>query len=577
MRADSDPLKRSTSAARKELEVLAAVAGLLAWMAVGSAKVYAVHDDTPMSGGAAPVPSASRPELPRLLLDTSPPVQTGQTITVPAGGDLQRAINNAKSGDTIELAAGATFTGNFVLPKKTGTGWLWIRTSAYSMLPAPGQRLVPGDKGLARIVSPNTGPAFTFDVAASFYRFSGIEITTTWSTTTATNYGLVAMGTVPSSDSSATSLAQLPSDVTFDRCFIHGTPSGNVRRGIAANAARLAVVDSYLSDFHEVGADSQAIASWNGSGPFKIVNNYLEGAGENVMFGGSDPAITNLMPSDIEFRRNHVAKPLTWKGDDPSYAGIAWSVKNLFELKNARRVLVDGNVFERNWAQSQSGFGILITPRNQGGNCPWCGVQDVTFTHNKVRWTSAAINVLGSDTDHQSTRTARVLFENNLLLHIDGKWGGGSNGTAFQLLGGIEHLTIRSNTYDGGMQGQYGMAFVYVSGSPASQGAEITKNIANGAGGIDGDDKGWGAQSIDFYLPRVNLSKNVLYGPYPTPGGGVVSQYGGYQEGNSFPPNQTAVRFVDPANDNYKLLPDSPHQGLGADIDALNAATAGVE
>ena len=53
------------------------------------------------------------------------------------------------------------------------------------------------------------------------------------------------------------------------------------------NSARTAVVDSYLSDFHEVGADNQAVASWNGPGPFKIVNNYLEASSENILFGGA--------------------------------------------------------------------------------------------------------------------------------------------------------------------------------------------------------------------------------------------------------------------------------------------------
>ena len=51
-------------------------------------------------------------------------------------------------------------------------------------------------------------------------------------------------------------------------------------------------------------------------GPFKIVN-YLEGAGENFILGGADPRIQNLIPSDIEFRRNHVAKPLKWKLGHP--------------------------------------------------------------------------------------------------------------------------------------------------------------------------------------------------------------------------------------------------------------------
>jgi hypothetical protein len=34
-----------------------------------------------------------------------------------AGANLQAALDSAAPGDTIELPAGATFTGNFVLPQ----------------------------------------------------------------------------------------------------------------------------------------------------------------------------------------------------------------------------------------------------------------------------------------------------------------------------------------------------------------------------------------------------------------------------------------------------------------------------
>ena len=77
-----------------------------------------------------------------------------------------------------------------------------------------------------------------------------------------------------------------------------------------------------------------------------IINNYLEAAGgENVMFGGADQSIPDLIPSDIGIRGNYFFKPLTWKKDDPSYGGKHWTVKNLFETKNARRVVIDGNLF----------------------------------------------------------------------------------------------------------------------------------------------------------------------------------------------------------------------------------------
>ena len=73
------------------------------------------------------------------------------------------------------------------------------------------------------------------------------------------------------------------------------------------------MLNSFISDIKAVNADSQAIAGYNGAGPFTIENNYLEAAGENVMFGGADPAVTNLVPSDIVLRRNHLFKPLEWR------------------------------------------------------------------------------------------------------------------------------------------------------------------------------------------------------------------------------------------------------------------------
>src|SRR4029434_4606421 len=117
------------------------------------------------------------------------------------------------------------------------------------------------------------------------------------------------------------------------------------------------------------------------------------------------PSIDGLVPSDIEIRRNRMAKPLTWRIGDPQYARTAWTVKNLFELKNARRVLVDGNLFEYNWPHAQNGFAILFTVRNQDGKSPWSVVEDITFANNVVRHVGAGINVLGHDDIHESRQT----------------------------------------------------------------------------------------------------------------------------------------------------------------------------
>src|SRR5207245_1247796 len=233
---------------------------------------------------------------------------------------------------------------------------------------------------------------------AHHYRLLGIEIHPLEGTYV---FNLVQLG------STWGTAASLPHHLVFDRCYIHGDPVRGARRGIALNSADTAIIDSYLSDFKEAGADSQAIAGWDGPGPFKIVNNHLEGAGEDLIFGGADPSIPDLVPSDIEIRGNYLTKPLSWRKGDAAFEGTPWTVKNLLELKNARRVLIEGNLLEHCWPDGQDGFAVLFTVRDQNGRAPWSSVEDVTFRRNVVRHAGSGINILGRDDNHPSRQTRR--------------------------------------------------------------------------------------------------------------------------------------------------------------------------
>ncbi|PYQ50215.1 MAG: hypothetical protein DMF78_16320, partial [Acidobacteria bacterium] len=119
------------------------------------------------------------PELPRVFVDTtySPPTR-GKLIRVKAGGDLQAALDASQPGDVIELQAGATFTGNFILRRKPGTDWIYIRSSAHARLPHAGTRVSPSHASLMpKIDSPNRAPAIRTAAAAHHYRLVGIEVT----------------------------------------------------------------------------------------------------------------------------------------------------------------------------------------------------------------------------------------------------------------------------------------------------------------------------------------------------------------------------------------------------------------
>jgi hypothetical protein len=451
----------------------------------------------------------------------------------------------------IALEAGATFSGPFTLPARAGDGWVTIRSSAEGRLPPPGTRVDPAQADAMPKLVATSAPVVSTARGAHHYRFVGIEIRPRPG---AFLTNLVQLG------SGETSVEHLPHHIVFDRCYLHGDPRRGTRRGIAMNSRHTAVVDSYLSDFKEVGADSQAVAAWNGPGPFRIANSYLEGAGENVLFGGADPAIRDLVPSDIEIRGNHFAKPLAWKVGHPSFGGTAWTVKNLFELKNARRVLVQGNLFERNWAHAQSGFAILFTVRNQDGAAPWSVVEDVTFVDNVVRHAAAGINVLGHDDLHASRQTARVLIRNNLFDDLGGTgWGG--PGTLFQLLGGTARVVIEQNT---ALQ----RGSVVVADGPPHAGFVLRGNIAlHNDYGIIGTGTSPGAPTLERYFPGAVVTGNVLVG-------GPAARYPG---DNLFPATLAEVGFAEPRAGDYRLAPASrarrgrEGRAPGADLDALPA------
>ena len=500
-------------------------------------------------------PERASPERPRRTVDVAEATSPGRTTHVAAGGDLQAALDGARPGDAITLDPGATYRGPFRLPRKEGSGWIVIRPRTERGLPPPGQRVAPSHARLMpKLVAAGDSVVET-DAAAHHYRLEGLEI--------APADGVFVRGAVVQFGAKETDVASLPHHLIIDRCYIHGDPRRGTRRGVAVNSRETAVVNSYVSDFKEVGADSQAIAGWNGAGPFKIANNYLEAAGENVMFGGADPSIPNLVPGDIEIVRNHLAKPLRWKENDPAFEGTAWAVKNLFELKNAERVLVDGNLFEYNWPHAQNGFAILFTPRNQDGHSLWSVVEDVTFANNVVRHVAAAINVLGHDDIQTSQQTRRIAIENNLFVDVGGSWGGGR---LFQLLDGTSDVLIDHNT-------AFQSDTVLSGGDRAPHtGFVFQNNIAlNNSYGILGEGTGAGRSTLERYFPRAIVRRNVIVGA-------SAEQY---PPDNFFPASIGQVGFAGPRAADFRLAPSSAykHAGtdrrdVGVDMDALEPLLA---
>ncbi|MBK9248531.1 MAG: hypothetical protein IPM69_10565 [Ignavibacteria bacterium] len=383
----------------------------------------------------------TEPTLPNTnsIVTCFPDASFYSTKTVNANGgdysDLQSALNAVQPGTILVLTAGESYKGSFTLPKKAGTDWIIITSSMMNLLPKQETRISPtfptGNSkyptqadAMPKIITTNLSglPCFQTEAGAHHYRLVGLEITI--DTSVHNSYGLVQIGTAAASQNT---VASIPYNFIIDRCYIHGHTNATVMKGGVLNCANSAVIDSYISDFHSVGFDTYAIGGTNGPGPFKIINNYLEAAGENIIFGGGTAAVPGLVPSDIEVRNNYFFKPLSWRVGHPTYAGTHWTIKNLFELKTGVRVLLDGNILENSWADlpiGQSGYAILLTVRAEGGGSPQADVSDITITNNIVRHAGAGISLSGHDDQAQSNQSQRIKISNNLFEDIDGaKYG----------------------------------------------------------------------------------------------------------------------------------------------------------
>ena len=363
---------------------------------------------------------------------------------------------------------------------------------------------------------------------AHHYRFVGLEIRPTPDTFM---FNIVDVG------SDARDPADIPHHIIFDRCYLHGDGAQGSRRAVAMNGAHVAVVESYLADLKEVRNDSQAIVGWSGPGPFKIVNNYLEAAGENVMFGGADPWLPGLVSVRCRDpgQRRHPAMGLV--AEHPAYDGTQWVVKNLLELKNARRVLIQGNRFSRHWPDGQQGFAIVLTPRNQDGTAPWSRVEDVAFVDNELRDISHGVNIAAYDDGHPEATLARVLIRNNLFAGLGATV---ANGRTFQLLHGPPDVTIEHNTI---AHGPVLNSFLMFDGPELGRGLVVRNNVlSHGLYGMFGVGVGSGSAALAAYAPDSIFEGNVVYGFDPETFGWILANYPG---GNTYVPGVAGQSAVD--------------------------------
>jgi hypothetical protein len=268
-----------------------------------------------------------------------------------------------------------------------------------------------------------------------------------------------------------------------------------------------------------------------------------------------------MVPSDITIVGNHY-----WK-DYAAWYPSGYNVKNIQELKNAQRVLFDGNVFEFNWLDAQNGTAIVFTVRNQNGGCPWCVVQDVTFTHNLIQHAGEGFVTSGSDGSNPSLPENRILIQNNVWTDISSSyngangWGGLVESGAGASGGGVSGATANNILVD--HNSIFSNASCLRLGDSTTQPITLlqwTNQIClyGTEGGINGTGVTRGLVAFNTYVTTL-IANDML-----------MLTSSGKSDGNQWPSrtfwNTTSgAGFTNYAGSNYQLLTSSPYHNAGTD------------
>jgi hypothetical protein len=550
-------------------------------------------------------------ELPKTCyytaLDGTP--SPGKQIRVAAKSDLAAAIDGAKCGDTLLLPAGASFDVKVLPVKKCDDQhYITVRTDTPdAKLPPEGTRISPAWAGVASLpgrppfAQPSGGPAKLLATLVTrrpegvsvgdHIRFIGIE----WTTPPGADIGRIVT-------------AEHSDHVIFDRNWIHPADGSEVGHGIGIlhGSQTIAVINSYINGLNCIArtgkcTDATAVGGGRGDEPmstFKIYNNFLESAGENILFGGGPSAIN---PTDIEIRRNHLFRPMLWKEGEPGYtptaSGQPYIVKNNFELKSAIRVLFEANLLENIWGGfSQTGYSILLTAVNQADRCPVCRVNDVTVRFNRIRNVAGVLQIADalSKTGGAAADGGRYSIHDLFADHLHDKdfKGGGT----FLIL-----VSNRPPVHD--VQIDHVTAFVTGALlSVANYGAKLSGfSVTNSVFSV-GDRRPplASAGRSDSCAARAQAlgSEAVLqacFDPYKFDHNLIITGRGSFPKGNITvsSPEAAGIRDLkDTVSKDPRLChakgPGCPKvspgaaaasdgRDLGADIDAVEAAVAGVE
>lgn len=251
---------------------------------------------------------------------------------------------------------------------------------------------------------------------------------------------LVLLGpTIP-----AQTYAENPSHLGVDRMYFHGcagtvpttipiwpepVPCGTqdmgVKMGIRMQCAYCWTMNSFFDQIQLPGLESHVVGSFNGQGPFKIVNNHLRGGATGLHFGNRAPSIPGLIPSDIEVRLNTIDLDPNWR-DLSHFCGggpAKWGLKERLDFESVQRMVFEGNELFQGWCDGDQGALVYMGPTACVGNHCTGGNQnllnDIYFENNLLAHGYHGMSLVGRGGPHGLTMpTQRFDVINNLIWDL---------------------------------------------------------------------------------------------------------------------------------------------------------------
>jgi len=243
-------------------------------------------------------------------------------------------------------------------------------------------------------------------------------------------------------------------------CDLIGSPNGQ-HRGIRVDAGGIRLINTRVFNIWKDGQDTQAVAGWDGCKDLIIEGGEYSASSENIMFGGSVCSSEENIPQDILIDGAYLWKDLIWRKRERGEVN-----KNLFELKNAKRLTIKNCRMQYSWGNPDSGQGgvaIVLTVRQEWPHQPvsFNRIEDITIENNEIESVGMGFNFLGVDDSRITEHVmSNILIRNNNFKDFDRhKWEG--DGRQFQIGLGSKNLQIIGNKFPGPKENFYTIISFY--------------------------------------------------------------------------------------------------------------------